>query len=68
MAENGREKPFGIGAGQGEFIGMTDAGRLDFDQHFAGARTLKLHGGDFKRFAWPEGDGSTNIDTIGPWF
>jgi len=32
MAENRREQSFGIGAGQGEFVGVADPGRLDFDQ------------------------------------
>jgi hypothetical protein len=45
MAQDRREQAFGIGAGQREFVGMADAGGLDFDQHLALARPLELHGG-----------------------
>src|SRR3546814_5878013 len=36
MAQNRREKTFGISARQGVVISMANAGRLDFDQYFAG--------------------------------
>ena len=36
MAEDRRERPSGIGAGERELVGMADAGRLDLDQHLAG--------------------------------
>jgi hypothetical protein len=48
VAKNGREQTFRIGAGQREFIGVTDTGRLDFDQDLAGARTVELNSGDFE--------------------
>ena len=35
MAEDRREQPLGIGAGQREVVGVADAGRLDLDQHLA---------------------------------
>jgi len=46
MAENHREQAFRIGAGAGELIGMTDPGRLDLDQHFAGLRAGEIDGFD----------------------
>ncbi len=49
MAEDRREQPFGIGAGQRELIGVADAGGLDLDQHFAVVRPLELHRRYFQR-------------------
>jgi hypothetical protein len=66
VTKNRREQSFRIGAGQGEFIGVTDAGRLDIDQDLAGARTLELDGGDFKGLAGCKGDGGANIHDIVP--
>jgi len=42
MPEDRREKPLGIGAGQGEFVGVADARRLDLDQDFARPRALQI--------------------------
>ena len=50
VAEDAGEKTFGVGAGQGEVIGVADAGRLDFDQHLAGAGAIEIYLDDFKRF------------------
>ena len=61
MAEDRREQAFGIGAGQREFVGVADAGGLDFDQHLAFARSLELDGRDFKRFAGGESYGGANV-------
>jgi len=61
MAEDRRKQPFGIGARQGEFIGMADAGGLDLDQHFAFARPLELDGRYFQRLSCSGGDGGANI-------
>ena len=44
MAENGGEDAFRIGAGEGEFIGVANAGGLDFHQHFALARAFEVYG------------------------
>ena len=41
VAEDHREQPFRIGARAREFIGVTDAGRLDLDEHFAGLRARR---------------------------
>jgi hypothetical protein len=61
MAEDRRKQPLGVGARQGEFVGVADAGRLDLDQHLAGARAVELDGGHFERLAGAEGDGGANI-------
>ena len=42
MAEDGRKQALRIGARQREFVGVADAGRLDLDQHLAGARAVEL--------------------------
>ena len=42
VTENRRKQPFGIRAGTREFIGMTDSGGLDFDQHLAGTRAVEF--------------------------
>jgi hypothetical protein len=36
VAKNRGEQSFGVGPGQGEFIGVADAGGFDLDKHFAG--------------------------------
>ena len=43
MAEDRRKQALGIGARQGECIGMADPGRLDLDQHLAVFWTVELH-------------------------
>jgi hypothetical protein len=42
MAEDGGEDAFRVGAGQRVVIGVADAGGLDLDQHFAGARAFQI--------------------------
>src|ERR1700721_3226306 len=61
VPENRREQAFGISARQREFVGMADAGGLDFHQHFAFARALELHGRYWQRLAGGEGNGGANI-------
>ena len=51
VAEDRRKQALRIGARQGELVGMTDASRLDLDQHFAGTWAVKLYIRDFERFA-----------------
>ena len=51
VTENGREQTFRIGAGPGEFVGVTDSRGLDFDQNFAGLGTIEIHFVDFQGFA-----------------
>jgi hypothetical protein len=63
-----RKQPFRIGAGQREFIGVADAGRLDLKEDFSGARTVELDSGYFKRFAGRKRDGGANIHKSFPRF
>ena len=67
MAEDRRKQSFRIGAGQCEFIGVTDAGRLDFDQHLALARSFELNSRYFQRLSASDGDGGANIHGIPRW-
>ncbi len=64
VAEDRGEQAFRIGAGQCEFIGVTDAGGLDLDQHFALARSIELDGGYFQRLSGGDGYGGANIHGI----
>jgi hypothetical protein len=68
MPKNRREQSFRIGARQGEFIGVADAGCPDFNQDFAGARAVKLDCGDFKGLAGRKRDGGANVHEIIPQF
>jgi hypothetical protein len=61
MAKDRREQTFGIGARQREFIGVADAGGLDFNHHFALARALELDGCYLQRLACGDSDGGANI-------
>src|SRR5690606_7007974 len=61
VAENRREEPLRIGAGERELVGVADAGRLDLDEHLEGLRPLELDGGDLERLSRLEGDGGTDI-------
>ncbi len=61
VAEDRRKQAFGIGARQREFVGVADAGGLDFDQYFALTRALELDGCYFQRPACGDGNGGTNI-------
>ena len=54
VAEDGRKQALGIGARQGELVGVADAGRLDLDQHLAGPRPVELDGRHFERLAGRE--------------
>ncbi len=51
VAEDRREQPLGVGARQGERVGVADAGGLDLDQHLAGLRPVELHRLDGERLA-----------------
>ena len=64
MAEDRRKQPFRVGAGQREFVGVADAGRLDLDHHLALARALELHGRDLQRLSGRDGDGGADIHGI----
>ena len=51
MSEDRREQALRIGARQSVGVGVADAGRLDFDQDFAGLWPLEVHACDFERLA-----------------
>src|SRR5579871_663770 len=51
MAEYHGEQPFGVCARPGELVGVADAARLDFHQHFTGARTFQIDRLDDERLA-----------------
>jgi hypothetical protein len=61
VTQNRREEALRIRAGAREFVGVTYAGRLDLDQHFARPRPVQLHGLDHQRCACSMRDGSTNV-------
>jgi hypothetical protein len=42
MAKDRGEDAFGVGAGQGEFVGVADAGGLDLDQDLALFRVVEV--------------------------
>ena len=66
MPQNGREKPFGVRTGQGEFVGVADAGGLDLDEHFAGFRPGQVHVHDFKGFTGLRGNGGARFHKNSP--
>ena len=61
VAEDRGKQPLGVGARQGELVGVADAGRLDLDQNLAGTRAFELDRGYLKRLAGAEGYGGANI-------
>ena len=61
VAQNRREQAFRICAGQGERVGVADAGRLDLDQHFAGPRSVEIDGLDAERHTRLPGYGGLRL-------
>ena len=61
MAQDGREQPFGIGAGKRELVGVTDARRLDLDQHLSGLRPIEVDFRDDEWLALFQCDGGTGF-------
>ncbi len=61
VAEDRRKQPLGVGARQGELVGMADAGRLDFDQHLAVFRAVELDRLDRQLFSGLVSDGSASL-------
>ncbi len=51
VAKDGREQPFRVRTRQCEFVGMANAGGLDFHQHFAGPWPVKIDVFDGERCA-----------------
>ena len=67
MAEDRRENTFGIGARKRVFVSVADAGRLDFDQHLAGARAVDVHGFQAEGLARLAGHGGANLHRTSLW-
>ena len=61
VAEDGREQAFGVGAGERELVGVTDARGLDLDQHLAGFRAVELDVRDHERLGLLQCDGGTGF-------
>ena len=61
VAEDGRKQPFGVGAGEREFVGVADARRLHLDQHLSGLRPVELDVGDHQRLGLLQCDGGTGL-------
>ena len=57
VAHDGGEQAFGIGAGNGEFIGVANAGGLDFNQNLALLGAGQINFNNFKGFACFKGNG-----------
>ena len=71
VAHDGREKALGIGARDCELVGMTDAGRLDLDQHLALLWTFEIDLDDLERLGFLEGYGGAGFHAAelhnAPW-
>ena len=59
MPQNGGKKPLRVGTRQGEFIGVANAGGLDFHQNLARFGAFEVHFHDFEWFSGGYGDGGT---------
>ncbi len=66
VTENGWEQSLGIGARQGEIVGVADAARLDLDENLALARAIEVDLHDFKRLAGGDGDGGAGLHRASP--
>ena len=66
MAQNGGEHALRIGARQGKFIRMANAGGLDFHQNLTGFRAFKVHFHNFQRFACFYGNSGSCTHFIPP--
>jgi hypothetical protein len=61
MAHDGRKQAFGIGARDGELIGVADSGRLDLDQHLAPLGPLEVELDDLQGLGFLKGDCSAGF-------
>ena len=66
MAEDRREEPLRIAAGQCELIGMADPGRLDLDQHLSVFGAVELNLLDLERLTGLESDSSACLHDLLP--
>src|SRR5438105_2021591 len=68
MAEDRRKEPLRITAGQSEFVGMTNAGRLDLDQHLSILGAVELNSLYLERLTSLESDSSACLHDLLPHF
>src|ERR1035437_9888966 len=66
MAEDGGEDAFRIGAGEGEVVGVADAGGLDLHQHLALTRTFEIDGLDAQLLPGLADHGGANLHDLIP--
>ena len=66
MTEDRRKNSLAVEAVEGIGVGMTDAGRLDLDQHFAGFRAFQIEFDDFQRFFCFKRDGGACLHVFLP--
>ncbi|OAG73419.1 hypothetical protein Amal_04013 [Acetobacter malorum] len=64
MPQNGRKQTFWVRAGEGIFIRVAQARRLDLHQNLAFTRAFQLHGFNFQRFARFKGYGCPYVHSI----
>jgi hypothetical protein len=61
VAEDDGKEALGIGSGEGELVGVADAGGAELDEHLAGARSVEIDGLDDQRLSLLVGDGSAGL-------
>jgi hypothetical protein len=61
VAQDGREQPFGVGAGKGELVGVTDTRRFHLDQHLSRLRPVQVDLRDHQRLCLLQCDGGTGF-------
>src|SRR5262249_60953165 len=61
VAEDRRKKPFWVGAGERELVGVTDARGFHLDQHLGGFRPIQLDLRDRERLALLQCDGGAGF-------
>ncbi|MBA7651456.1 hypothetical protein ES703_59275 [subsurface metagenome] len=68
MAEDCRKQAFGISAGEGELVGVTDAGRLDLDHHLPMFRSVQVDLDNLEGFPAFKGNCCTRLHRSIPSF
>jgi hypothetical protein len=66
MAEDGGKDPLRIRAGQGEIVGVAEAGGLDLHQHLARAGAFEVDLGDLERLAGLDGQCGAGLHGASP--
>jgi hypothetical protein len=65
VTEDHGEQAFRVGTGSRELVSVANAGRAQFDQHFAGARAIEVDGFDHQRLTGLVTDGGTGLHAGG---